>query len=151
MTGRTAETRSVQRGFARMRNDRGDVAAVWLVAVTLALLAVAGLVFDGGRAVAARGDAVAIAQQAARAGADAIGAASIRTGDGDPGVDAAAAVAAACRVLRANGIDDCASITATAAQVSVTVTVRKPTALLAIVGVTTLSGTGSATATPATG
>ena len=48
--------------------ERGTV-TVFIVSMTTALLLVAGLVFDGGRMIAARRDADAVAAAAARAGA----------------------------------------------------------------------------------
>lgn len=128
--------------------ERGSVAAVWLVAVTVALVALAALVFDGGRAVAARGDAMSIAQQAARAAADAAASAADLQFGGD-GIDVAAGIAAAQRVITAAG-DEVTDhqVEVTAALVAVAVTVTRPTAILAIVGKTTLSGSARATAVP---
>lgn len=135
---------------ARRSGERGEGAAIWLVFITVALVALAGLVFDGGRAVTARGDAMSIAQQAARSGAGAISAATLH-GDADPGVGVVAAQNAAWAVLDAAGIDsEHGEVTATAQAVTVTVTVTRRTAILSIVGKNTLSGTATATATPVT-
>lgn len=146
-----AEGRAVSWRHRRLMGpggERGSVAAVWLVATTVALVALAALVFDGGRAVAARGDAMSVAQQAARAAADAAAAAGDLQVGGD-GIDVAAGMAAAERVISAAGdeITD-HQIEVTAEHVAVTVTVTRPTAMLAIVGKTTLSGTATATAMP---
>ena len=64
----------------RTRDERG-VAAAFVVLFTVALLTVAGLVIDGGYALAAKREAMNQAEQAARAGADAISAASLRDGN----------------------------------------------------------------------
>ena len=52
-------------------NDRGSITA-YLLITTVAIFALAGLVLDGGAALAAHGRAADVAQQAARAGADAL-------------------------------------------------------------------------------
>jgi len=148
---RRIETLAGRLGSARRSGvERGEGAAIWLVLVTVALVALAGLVFDGGRAVAARGEAMSIAQQAARSGADAVSAGSLHGGV-DPAVGVAAAETAAWAVLDAAGVQPGdAAVTATAASVTVTVTVTRRTAILSIVGKDTLSGTATATAQPVT-
>ena len=57
--------------------DRGSVTA-YLLIMTVALVVLAGLVLDGGGALAAHGRAADTAQQAARAGADALDDQSLR-------------------------------------------------------------------------
>ena len=66
---------------------------MFVVLFTVALLAVAGLVIDGGYALGAKREAMNSAEQAARAGADALDQGSLR--DGDTRVDPGRAVAAA--------------------------------------------------------
>lgn len=123
--------------------DRGSVSA-YMVVFILALLAVAGLVFDGGAALAARGQAANIAQQAARAGADAMLGQTLR-GGGAAVLDPAAGAAAARSVVQAAGVDD-ANVTAGPDAITVTVKVHKPTALLSMVGIDTVGGSATATA-----
>ena len=84
--------------------DRGSVTAYLLVTM-VALFALAGLVLDGGAALAAHGRAADIAQQAARAGADALDETSLRSAT-PAGFTAnpAAARSAADRVLTAAGV-----------------------------------------------
>lgn len=134
-----------RRRSRKQDRDRGSAAA-YLIIMLIPLLAMAGLVFDGGRAIAARGEAETIAQQAARSGADALGAGSLRTGTSI--VDPLAASAAAQAVLTAAGVDG--TVQASATEVTVTVTVSKSTALLSLIGKTRISGTASATARPVT-
>lgn len=65
------------------RGERGTV-TVFVVSMTTALLLVAGLVFDGGRMIAARREADAVAAAAARAGAQGLDEAGLRQSDGVP-------------------------------------------------------------------
>ena len=78
----------------------GGAVTVFVVVLAAALLVMAGLVIDGGYALAAREEATNTAEQAARAGADALAPESVRAG-GAPSVDPAAAAAAATRYLAA--------------------------------------------------
>ena len=59
-------------------DDRGSITA-YLLITTVAIFALAGLVLDGGAALAAHGRAADVAQQAARAGADALDETSLRS------------------------------------------------------------------------
>src|SRR5664279_4932205 len=61
----------------RFRPEEGSV-ALYMAIITVALLAMAGLVIDGGSAIAARSKAADLAQQAARAGANALAPDSLR-------------------------------------------------------------------------
>ena len=130
--------------------DRGS-AALWLAIVMVALLAFAGLVLDGGTALAARGQAADVAQQAARAGADALTPNTIFAGGGAAGLGAqeAAANTAARNVLSAAGVTG--SVVVSAASVTVTATASKQTAILSAVGINQVFGTASATAVPLLG
>lgn len=64
-----------------MRDERGSVTA-FVVVFAVALIAVAGLVFDGGMLLAARRRALNEAEAAARAGAQAIDLDALRSGEG---------------------------------------------------------------------
>ncbi|MGS0685103.1 pilus assembly protein TadG-related protein [Nakamurella sp. GG22] len=126
--------------------NRGSVTA-YLLIMTVALILLAGLVLDGGAALAAHGRAADTAQQAARAGADALDEQSLRaTSPGGLTADPGAARAAAAAVLAA--ADVTGEVTVTGSAVTVTARATAPTAMLAIVGITQVGGAATATATP---
>ena len=139
----------------RRRSPAGDrdrgAAALWLAVVMSVLLVLCGVVFDGGAVFAARGRAADVAQQAARAGADALTADTVFGGGGVAGLRAhrAAAATAARAVLTAAGVTGTVEV----APGSVTVTARttRRTAILTILGIDEVTGTGSATAVPLLG
>ena len=148
-------SRNVFRGLnRRIRSataepDRGSV-GVYVVALTLGMLVMAGLVLDGGAAFAARGAAATAAQQAARAGADALDPLSLRSTDPTGvTVSAAAARSAASRALAAAGATGTIQIDGTA--VTVIARISRPSYVLSVVGVDRLTGTGSFTAVPVHG
>jgi len=143
-----------RRRWRRLRTDPdrdAGSAALWLAVVMVALLAFAGLVLDGGTALAARGQAADVAQQAARAGADALSPNAVFGGGGAPslGAQEAAANTAARNVLAAAGVTG--TVAVSAASVTVTATATKQTAILSAVGINQVSGTASATAVPLLG
>jgi Flp pilus assembly protein TadG len=149
-----AAVSAVRRRWQRLRTapDRdGGSAALWLAIVMVALLAFAGLVLDGGTALAARGQAADVAQQAARAGADALSPGALFGGGGVASLSAqeAAANTAAHNVLSAAGVTG--TVQVSAASVTVTATASKQTAILSAVGINQVSGTASATAVPLLG
>jgi len=126
--------------------DRGSL-MLYMVPISVILMLFAGLVFDGGTAITARGRAADLAAQAARAGANALDPASLRTGHPvTPRVDPAAAHAAAIRVLTAAGATGTLTVHG-ADTVSVTATVPARTAILSAIGLRDVSGTATATAT----
>ena len=124
--------------------DDGRVTA-FVVVLTTALLAVAGLTLDGGRALAAKVEALGRAESAARAGADAIDLATYRaTGRIVLVPDRAATAARAyLAVLGADG-----QVVVEGDQVTVTVTATTPTQLLGLVGVRDLTVHATGTAHP---
>ena len=124
-------------------DERGSVSLI-MVILTVALFAMAGLVIDGGLALDARGRAVDLAQQAARAGAGAISPASLRGSRPDLRFDATAATQRAQRVLTLAGATG--EVTVSADTVTVTAHVRQRTVLLAAFGVTDLTASAAATA-----
>ena len=128
----------------RLGEEEGMVTA-FVVIFTLALLAMAGLVLDGGLALAAKIHAIDDAQAAARAGAQAIDIPLYRS-TGTITLDPAQAVADAQGFLTA--AREHGTVTVAGETVSVTVTITQPTQILSIVGVDqlTVTGTGSATA-----
>lgn len=125
--------------------DRGSL-SLYMALFMVALLAMAGLVIDGGAAIAARGRAADLAQQAARAGADALSQNSLRGPTPSAlSIDPAAARAAATRVLTLGGASG--EVTVTGLDVSVTAHVPRHAVILSAVGVSDLTGTATATAT----
>lgn len=143
-------------GDGRLRfDDRGRVTGFFVV-LTTAVLLFAGLVLDGGLALAAKVRAIGAAQEAARAGAQAIDLGAYRT-DGtmrlDPGRAAAAARAylADAPISRRDATGGgpgglAVSVVVVGDTVTVTVAVSEPTQLLGLVGISSIrvSGTGSA-------
>ena len=126
--------------------DRGSITA-YLLIMTVALVVLAGLVLDGGAALTAHGTAADTAQQAARAGADALDEQSLRAGTpAGLTTNPAAAREAAVAVLAA--ADVTGDITVTGTAVTVTARATTPTAILAIVGINQVGGTATATAIP---
>ena len=138
-------TAGLRRRLARAGDDESGMVTAFVVIFTLALLAMAGLVLDGGLALAAKVQAIDDAQAAARAGAQAIDIPLYRA-TGQVTLDPGEAVADAHRYLVASG--HTGTVAVTGDQVTVTVSVTQATQILSIVGVDqlTVSGTGSATA-----
>lgn len=129
------------------RGDTGS-ASIILVLLTPALLAVAGLVVDGGRAINARERAANQAEQAARAGADALDIDALRAGTGDL-IDPREARRRAESYLAA--VDSTGTVTVDDGTVRVTVTATTRTAFFAVIGINQIRVTGSAAARPARG
>lgn len=122
---------------------------VLLVAVPIGWLTL-GLVVDGSRAMTARATAAAVAEQAARAGADAISQSSLRN-TRDPReirIDPVAATRQARTVIAAPRAGEVSGdIAVNDNDVTVSVHVRRPTAVLAAFGITHVTGDATATAT----
>ena len=127
--------------LGRRRDERG-AATIFVVLFTVALLAVAGLVIDGGYALGAKREAMNNAEQAARAGADALDQGALR--DGQTMVDPARAVNAAQAYLNLVGAQGTVDIAG--GEVTVTVTGRQDTMLLSAVGVGSIGVKATATA-----
>jgi len=127
------------------RRDEGSI-TVMMPILAVALIAMTGLVVDGGTALSARGRAADVAQQAARAGADALDPNALRhTRPARLSVNTAAATLAANRVLAVGGVQG--TVTVSGDTVTVRASVQKHTAILSAVGVNTVQGAASATAT----
>ncbi|HPB45728.1 MAG TPA: pilus assembly protein TadG-related protein [Microthrixaceae bacterium] len=124
--------------------ERGTV-TVFVVTMTTALLLVAGLVFDGGRMIAARRDADAVAAAAARAGAQGLDEAGLRATDAAP-LDPAAAQARAQRYLAATPYTG--NVAVVGDTVSVDVARIQDVSILSLAGVgsSTVTGSGAAIA-----
>lgn len=141
----TVLRRRLSAGRCAAEAERGSLTLMTAVLV-LGLLAVAGLVVDGTGQLRAGQQATGIAQQAARAGADALSPATLRrSGPSELVVNPAAARAAAQQVLAAGGVSGQVSVAGDT--VTVTAEVSHPTAILSAVGVDTVSGHAAATAT----
>ena len=128
----------------RERAEAGFV-SLYVVVVTVGLLAMAGLVIDGGNALAAREQATDVAQQAARAGAGALTPDSLRGSPTGLTASPAAAQAAANRVLDTAGVTGTVSVDGD--NVTVTVIVHKNTTILSAFGVGPIEGKATSTAT----
>lgn len=109
-------------------DDRGSMTA-FVVVMVAAMIVCAGLVFDGGRLVAARVDAADQAENAARVGAQQT---RVLRGGGVE-LDVPAARAAAADYLAAVGADGTVAVSGTS--VFVTVSRVQPMKMLAVVGV----------------
>ena len=128
-------------------NQEGSI-TLWFAVLASALLAVVGLVWAGGDALAAKARAQSEAFAAARAGAQAVSGAGLAAGT--VVLDPVAANQAAEAVLGAAGANGVVSVSGRT--VSVTVSASVPGELLSLVGIATLEvrGSASATATPGT-
>jgi hypothetical protein len=131
----------------RLRDDTGAATAYTIVSV-LTMVLVAGLVLDAGLALSTKTQAMDVAQSAARAGASELDLATYRQ-DGHARLDPVRARQAARGWLRAAGFDG--EVTATPAQVSVTVHAVRRTQLLALAGLHEIGVSASATASPVRG
>ncbi|MHB1510564.1 MAG: pilus assembly protein TadG-related protein [Acidimicrobiales bacterium] len=133
------------RTLRRRGGEEAGMVTAFVVIFTLALLVMAGLVLDGGLALAAKVQAIDAAQAAARAGAQAIDIPTYRA-TGTITLDPGQAVADADAFLAAAG--EHGTVTVAGETVDVTVTITQPTQILSVVGVDqlTVTGAGSATA-----
>lgn len=115
----------------RLRGQVGS-ASIWALALTAgAFTVLLGLVVDGGRVIDARVQSSQVAAQAARAAADTLSQASVRSGD--PGVAAGPAANRARTYLRSAGMDG--RVTVVGETVRVTVTGHSDTEILGILGI----------------
>lgn len=115
-----------------IRNQRGS-ASIWaLFVIAGAFTMLLGLVVDGGRVIDARIGACRAAAQAARAGADALSSAGVRSGQHS--IDREAARARAQGYLRAAGLTGTVGVSGDV--VTVQVTGRSTNRILNIIGIT---------------
>lgn len=131
------------------RGERGTV-TVFVVSMTTALLLVAGLVSDGGRMIAARREADAVAAAAARAGAQGLDEAGLRQSDGAP-LNVSDVVRRVERYLGRTDYSGGASVSGDTVTVEVHRT--QTLAILSLAGLASsdITGTGSARAVRAVG
>jgi hypothetical protein len=116
--------------------------------MALALILMIGLVLDGGLTLSARERALGEAQEAARAGAQAVNLATYRQ-NGSLVLDPAQAAADARAYLA--GIGASGTATATANTVTVTVTIVQPMQILSAAGLRAVTVHATATAVPVRG
>jgi Flp pilus assembly protein TadG len=119
--------------------------SILVVGLATALLMVAGLLYDGGQILTARREAIAVADNAARAGAQALDEDALRTA-GATRLDPSAATAAVHRYLGRVGYTGTATVDGD--QVVVVVSVDVEMHLLSAIGLSgrTVTGTGHARA-----
>ena len=145
------------RATIRRGGERGSIAPM-IPIMALVLLILGGLVIDASRQLNERGEAVAYAEEAARAGAQAVA-----LGTGQLALDRAKVknrVANYCAQIEHNdavtscrfeGISSTGGTDPRPLVVNVTVTMRINATLLGIVGVTHLTASGSGKAKPVEG
>ena len=131
----------------RQVDPESGVVTAFVVVLTMALLLATGLVFDGGRTIVAKRHAINLAEQAARAGAQALDIASIRSG-GPYRLDPRQARHDALAYLAASGETGTVSVRrdVTGDLVSVVVPFSVRSSLLTLAGLPVLGGTGQASA-----
>lgn len=137
--------------FSKLREESGQTAV--LVAVTiLGLLAIAGLVIDGGVLFSARRGLQSLADGAARAGAMAIDEASLRQSGGASVIlDPLIAEQAVADYLEANEFDGSFNTSADTRSVNVVLHAPHRTILVSLVGVREVEMKAGASAGPRAG
>ena len=127
----------------RLLVDEDGTISAFVAVLTVALLAVAGLAYDGGQIIRATAEARDLASAAARAGTQQLATDQVHAGRA--GLDPAAAEHAATAHLAATGTSGTVAVTDT--DVSVTVTVTQPLRILPLpdrqITVTAISTTTS--------
>lgn len=132
----------------RSASETGSI-TLMLAVLFVALIALAGIVIDGGAKLNQAENATAIAQEAARAGAGMVNQGNALS-TGSFTVDQAQAVAAAQQYLASAGYHG--SVTPVGTQsIQVIVSVTGPTRVLSIIGIDSMTSTGTATAALVTG
>jgi hypothetical protein len=129
---------------ARKERDSGQVTAMVVVMIA-ALILLAGLVLDGGLVLAARQNALTLAQEAARAGAQGIDLSEYRQ-DGTLVLLPARAEADARAYLAAAGSSGTVEVSGDT--VTVTVAVTQPMQILSIAGLHSVTVHATASAVP---
>ncbi|MGY1829001.1 TadE/TadG family type IV pilus assembly protein [Geodermatophilus sp. SYSU D01180] len=133
---------STRQRLRRASSERGAI-TVFLAVLVPGLLLIVGLAVDGGAKVAATQRADAIADEAARAGGQALDVAAALSGR--VRVDPAAAVAAAQDYLDRNDVTGAVTVV-DGDTLRVTTTITQPTTFLGLIGIATLTVEGSGTA-----
>ena len=125
----------------RCRGERGAFTP-WFLVLVMPMMLMAGLVFDGGQVLEGRREALDVAQNAARAGAQAIDGGQIR--QGNIAIDPTLVNAAAQDYLAATG--HTGTVTVAGTEVTVIVTQIVDMQLLGAIGIEAKTVTGTATA-----
>lgn len=131
----------------RLRGERGSL-SVLMAALVPGLLLIIGLAVDGGAKVQATQRANAIAEEAARAGGQAVDRSAALAGE--IRLDVPAAVAAAQAYLDRSDVPGTVTVI-DADTLRVTTTITEPTIFLGLIGITTMTVDGSGTADLVTG
>lgn len=139
---------SLRRALRRLRQDQSGRVTAFVVIIVTAVLLFAGLVLDGGLALAAKVRALGEAQEAARAGAQEIDLAAYRA-NGALRLEPQQASAAARNYLAAAGHTGTVSVAGNT--VNVTVTVSQSTQLLPLIGIGSITVTATGQAQPQRG
>jgi hypothetical protein len=130
-------------------SERGGL-SLMLVILFVAFAALAGIVVDGGAKLTADENAVALAQEAARAGATTVDR-SAAYSSGSFVVSQQQALAAARSYLNRAGYDRYSVAAGGSRTIRVSVTITEPTRFLTLIGVDSFTCTGIATASLVTG
>lgn len=132
----------------RLHEDEDGRVTAFVVVMALAALLFAGLVLDGGLALAAKVRAIGEAQEAARAGAQEIDLTAYRA-DGTLRLVPQQASTAARNYLAAAGHTGTVSVAGNT--VNVTVSITQPTQLLGLAGIGSITVTATGQAQPQRG
>jgi len=135
-------THAVNGGAMTGHQDCGAV-TIFLSIAVVGLLALAGLVVDGGAKVRAVQRADRVAAEAARAAGQAVDLRDVLAGQ-SLGVDRREAIAAAEQYLRAAGVEGTVRVVQGGSGIAVTTTTSVPTVFLGLVGITTFRVRGGA-------
>jgi hypothetical protein len=128
---------------AQPGREQGSL-TLMLAAMFAGLLAMFGIVIDGGIKLSAAENADAVAQEAARAGAGMVNQSAVYS-TGTFRVDQQQALAAARAYLSRGGWHGSVRLSG-GASIFVRVTITEPTKVLSLIGIDSMSSTGSATA-----
>jgi hypothetical protein len=139
---------SCRPALRRLRGDQSGRVTAFVVIIVTAVLLFAGLVLDGGLALAAKVRALGEAQEAARAGAQEIDLTVYRA-NGALRLEPQQASAAARNYLAAAG--HTGTVSAAGNTVTVTVTVSQSTQLLPLIGIGSITVTATGQAQPQRG
>ena len=124
--------------------ERGSV-TVFVSIAAVGLLAMIGLIVDGGTKVRALQQADRVAAEAARAAGQAIDVPAAIVGD-QPTVQPAAAAAAAAAFLDSAGVNGSVSVLDGGRRIAVATTVHADTVFLGLIGIDHVNATGRAEA-----
>jgi hypothetical protein len=148
-SGRLRHVLSLPGPLADQDRERGGL-SLMIVILFVALAALAGIVVDGSAKLDAAQNAIALAQEAARAGATTVDESSAYS-SGSFVVDQQQALDAARSYLIAAGYRQFTVAADGTRAIHVSVTITEPTRFLSLIGVDSFTCTGTATASLVTG